>query len=161
VWPPDDVLDRLAALDRPEVAGLRWTGRHQWHVTLRFFGQANLEPVLAALAGVEAESASARLGPTVGRFGQRILHVPVAGLDAVAAAVLEATAGIGRAAEDRPFAGHLTLARVAKGARVDLRGFAGAAMEGSWEVGDVCLVESRLSPGGARYEVVDRFTLRG
>ena len=38
VWPPDDVIDVLADLPRPEVAGVRWTTRGQWHVTLRFLG---------------------------------------------------------------------------------------------------------------------------
>lgn len=161
VWPPDDVLDRVAALERPAVDGLRWTRPDQWHVTLRFLGQTELEPARAALATVDAPPAQARLGPAVGRFGHRVLHVPVAGLDAVAEAVVAATAGLGRPPEDRPFAGHLTLARVAKGALVDLRRVAGAALEGEWEVADVCLVESRLSPGGARYEVRERVRLAG
>jgi 2'-5' RNA ligase len=160
VWPAD-VLDRVAAVERPEVAGLRWTRRDQWHVTLRFLGQVELDPVVAALAGVHAPPAEATLGPEVGRFAHRVLHVPVAGLDAVAAEVVGATAGVGRPPEDRPFAGHLTLARVAKGARVDLRRFAGAAIDGRWDVTDICLVESRLSSAGARYEVVQRFALRG
>ena len=157
VWPPEDVLEAVAALDRPAVDGLRWTRPDQWHVTLRFLGQTDLEPVRAALAGVEVVPATARLGPVVGRFGHRVLHVPVAGLDAVAGAVVAATAGLGRPPDDRPFAGHLTLGRVAKGARVDLRRLAGAAVSGTWDVADVCLVESRLSPAGARYEVVERF----
>jgi RNA 2',3'-cyclic 3'-phosphodiesterase len=161
VWPPADVLDTVAALERPAVSGLRWTSSHQWHVTLRFLGQTELEPVVAALAGVHAAPATAWLGPVVGRFGHRVLHLPVVGLDDVAEAVVTATAGVGRQPEDRPFAGHLTLARVAKGARVDLRPLAGAAVEGSWQVKEVCLVESRLSATGAHYEVVARFPLGG
>lgn len=160
VWPPAGVLDRVAALERPTVAGVRWTTPHQWHVTLRFLGQADLGPVLAALAGVQAPPATARLGPTVERFGHRILHVPVAGLDAIAQSVVGATADLGRPPDERPFAGHLTLARVAKGARVDLRRLAGAAIEACWEVGEVCLVESRLSPAGAHYDVLERFPVR-
>lgn len=157
VWPPEDVLDLVEALDRPAVHGLRWTSRDTWHVTLRFLGQTDLEPVVAALAGVHVPPATARLGPEVGRFGHRVLHVPVGGLDGVAEAVIGATAGLGRPPEDRPFAGHITLARVAKGAKVDLRRFAGAGVDGSWEVTEVCLVESRLSPSGARYTVRARF----
>lgn len=149
-------MEAVAALDRPAVDGVRWTRPDQWHVTLRFLGQTDLEPVRAALAAVEVPPATARLGPAVGRFGHRVLHVPVGGLDGVAEAVVAATAGLGRPPDDRPFAGHLTLARVAKGARVDLRRLAGAAVEGSWDVTEVCLVESRLSPAGASYEVVER-----
>ena len=93
------------------------------------------------------------LGPAVGRFGNRVLHVPVSGLGELAAGVVEATAGLGRPPEDRAFAGHLTLARVAEGARVDLRPLAGEAVAGRWTVEDVCLVESHLGP--------DRGPLRG
>lgn len=162
VWPPDDVLDAVAALDRPEVPGLRWTARHQWHVTLRFLGPVEtVGEAAAALETVRAAPTEAVAGPAVGRFGQRVLHVPVTGLGELAGAVVAATADVGEPPEDRPFAGHLTLARVARGARVDLRRLAGQAVAGRWPVADICLVESHLSPRGARYEVVSRFPLMG
>jgi 2'-5' RNA ligase len=160
VWPPDDVLDEVARLARPPVAGLRWTGREHWHVTLRFLGPVK-DPsvVVEALRGVRAGPAEAVLGPAVGRFGNRVLHVPVSGLEAVAEEVVASTAGIGRPPEDREFSGHLTLARVAKGARVDLGPRAGDAVSGRWTVRRLCLVESRLSPAGARYEVLESVAL--
>ena len=163
VWPPHDVLDRVAALDRPPVAGLRWTTADQWHVTLRFLGPvADSVPVVAGLAGVSASPAAAAvLGPAVGRFGQRILHLRVAGLDRLAGDVVRATAHLGQPPDDRPFAGHLTLARVAQAARVDLRPLTGQPVAAAWMVGEVCLVESRLSSAGARYRVVERVPLAG
>ena len=160
VWPPDEVLDALAALPRPPIAGLRWTRREQWHVTLRFLGWVeSVSPVADALGGVRAPACEAVLGPEVGRFGQRVLHVPVAGLETVAEAVVGETAGLGRPPEDRPFHGHVTLARVAKRARVDLRPLVGAPVEERWRVSEVCVVESVLSRDGARYEVVARARL--
>lgn len=160
VWPPEEVLDRLAALERPEVTGLRWTRRDQWHVTLRFLGSVpDPAPVAEALTGLDLPAAHAVLGPAVDRFSRRIVHVPVAGLDAVAAGVVGATAGLGQPPEDRPFHGHITLARVADRARVDLRPLTGRAVDAEWGVDAICLVESRLSPKGARYEVLDRLPL--
>ena len=161
VWPPDDVLDRLAALDRPPLDGLRWTTPDQWHVTLRFLGQVpDGEAVERALSMLSrSPTVDATLGPATGRFGRRILHVPVAGLEPVAADVLAATAHLGRPPENRPFAGHVTLARVAKDAKPDLRSLTGVGVTGGWRVEEVCLVESRLSPKGARYEVLQRFAL--
>jgi 2'-5' RNA ligase len=159
VWPPDDILDRVAALERPAITGLRWTRADQWHVTLRFLGEADVAPVTGALEGVDVPAPRAQLGPAVGRFDDRILHVPVRGLEVLAQAVVAATAGLGRPPEERPFRGHLTLARVAKNARVDLRRLAGAPLEGSWDATSFCLVESKLSPAGSRYEVVEQFGL--
>lgn len=160
VWPPEEVLDALAALARADVPGLRWTGRLQWHVTLRFIGAVDeVASVTAALAAMErAPPADAVLGPAVARFDQRVLHVPVAGLDAVAAAVSRATDGLGRR-EDRPFHGHLTLARARRGSRVDLRPLTGSRLAARWRVEEVCLVESRLSSVGSRYQVLERFPL--
>lgn len=161
MWPPDAVLDRLAGLERPAIDGLRWTSRDQWHVTLRFLGPADVAAVGAALAGLNAAPATARIGPAVGRFGHRILHVPVTGVERVASAVTTATSQLGLPPEDRPFAGHVTLARVSKGARVDLRRLAGGAVAASWAVAEICLVQSRLSSTGSRYEVLERFRLLG
>jgi len=159
VWPPAEVLERVAALERPAVEGLRWTAPDQWHVTLRFLGETDVAPVVDALRAVAVEPFGVRLGPAVGRFDHRVLHVPVSGVDDLARAVVSTTAGLGRPPDQRPFHGHLTLARVGKHARVDLRRLAGAPLEATWEVSSFCLVESRLSPAGARYTVLERFDL--
>ena len=153
----------VAQLARPALAGVRWTAREQWHVTLRFLGQvADVPAVVDALqrmGRLGAPAVEAALGPAVGRFGNRVLQVPVSGLAEVAEHVVTATASIGRPAEDREFSAHLTLARVAKGARVDLARLAGEPVAARWTVAEVCLVESHLAPTGARYEVVGSFPL--
>ena len=62
--------------------------------------------------------------------------------------------------EPRPFKGHLTLARARDRRRgVDLRPFVGTPVAASWPVTEVCLVESRLHPKGANYEVVETVSL--
>lgn len=161
VWPPEEVLDRVAALSRPAIEGVRWTGREHWHVTLRFLGPVpEVQPVAEALAALpRLGPTTGILGPATGRFDQRILHVPVTGLDDVAAAVVQATAHLGKPPDDRPFHGHLTLARVAKHAKVDLRPLTGTPVADTWTVDEVCLVESFPSPSGARYEVRLRLPL--
>ena len=160
VWPSPDVVERIAALPRPSLPGLRWTDPEQWHVTLRFLGRVDdARPVDAALERVVAPAVDAVAGPHVGRFGHRVLHVPVEGLAPLATIVVDATAELGEPPEDRAFAGHLTLARVRRGARVDLRPLAGAPVEGEWRVDEVTLVESRLGGAGARYHVVGRYPL--
>lgn len=160
VWPPDDVLDLIAGLPRPGVDGLRWTTRDQWHVTLRFFGSVELEEASAAVQSVSVSATTAVLGPETGRFGNRVLHVPVAGLDVVAGAVVRGTEGVGKPPEPRPFSGHLTLARARDRRRgVDLRPLAGTPVAASWPVTELCLVESHLSSKGANYEVVETVSL--
>jgi 2'-5' RNA ligase len=149
-------------LARPDVPGLRWTTADQWHVTLRFLGPVgDPRPALAALESIDPEGAAARLGPSVERFGDRILHVPVAGLDHLAAAVVAATAGIGRPADDRPFRGHITLARPRGGRRVDLGPLTNARITAEWPVAAVTLVASTTLPEGARYEIVSRDQVPG
>jgi 2'-5' RNA ligase len=160
VWPPDEVLDLIATLPRPDVEGLRWTTRDQWHLTLRFFGQVELDAAASALRGLVAAPATAVLGPETARFGRRVLHAPVDGLELVAAAVVGATGEIGRPPEPRSFNGHVTLARARDRRRgVDLRSLTGTPISATWPVTEVCLVESHLHPHGANYEVVETVSL--
>ncbi len=150
VVPPDDVLDRLASLRRPARPGVRWTRREQWHVTLRFLGEVDEAAVPAVVAALDAApldaappAAAAVLGPRVAALGRRVVQIPVAGLDDLAAAVTAATATVGRPPEPRPFQGHVTLARVARGG---LRDLVGEPVAATFPVVDVRLVHSR--PGG-------------
>ena len=160
VWPPPAVVRALEHLERPEVPGLRWTGPEQWHVTLRFMGSvADVDAAVAAFERVTVGPAVARLGPQTGRFGDRVLHVPVGGLEPLAAAVIAATREIGEPPDPRPFHGHITLARPRGRARVDLRRLAGAAVAGDWRVEELTLVSSTTLPGGAQYEVLRRLEL--
>jgi RNA 2',3'-cyclic 3'-phosphodiesterase len=162
VWPPPEVVDRLAAMERPDVPGMRWTGPDQWHVTLRFLGE--VPDVAVGDLAVVLRSCASRLAPatvTVGdrtaRFGRRVLHVAVDGLAAWAAAV--ATVEPATPIDDRPFVGHVTLARVADPRRGDLAALAGASLpagSGTWTATSFDLVRSRLGRGPAVYETIER-----
>ena len=156
VWPSDEVGAALAGLPRPGVSGLRWTRHDQWHVTLRFLGESDPEEAAAALADLVAQPVVAELGPVTRLLGQRIVVVPVDGLDELARTVVATTVGLGGPPEDRPFTGHLTLAR-AKGPGPP--GTGGTPITGGFPVGEVSLVRSRTLPEGAVYETLERFSL--
>jgi RNA 2',3'-cyclic 3'-phosphodiesterase len=153
VWPPAPVLTRLDGLARPDIAEVRWTTTDQWHVTLRFLGEmASPEPVLEALAGVDLPPATARLAGPPLRLGRGMLTLPVSGLDALAAAVLRATVEMGRPPENRPFRGHVTLARSWRGS-TEVWSPPSQLLE-TWEVRSVAIVRSHLGRTGARYETI-------
>lgn len=147
----------LEALPRPDEPGVRWVPPDQWHVTLRFLGEADPEAAVGALRRVRAEPAVAELGPRVSRLGRSVVCLPVAGLDAVADAVALATADVGEPL-DRPFSGHLTLARLRHRAAC---GVTGTALSARFPVDEVALVASTLGPGGATHEVVATVPLAG
>jgi 2'-5' RNA ligase len=148
VAPPAEVLDRVASLRRPERPGVRWTRRDQWHVTLVFLGEvADPDPIVDALDAAPLEPATAVVGPAVATLGRRVLQVPLAGLDDLAAAVRRT---LPPARPDaHPFRGHLTLARADRARLGDL---AGEPVDGRFAVEDVRLVRSHLGGGGPRYE---------
>lgn len=162
VHPSEPVLDLLAGIERPELAGVRWTARDQWHVTLRFLGRVE-DPaeVEAALRGVRAPPSTAVLGARTERLGSSVLVVPVAGLDELADTVVVATAGIGDPPPARRFVGHLTLARGRPG--IDLRPLVGVtsatSAQARFPVATVSLVRSHLGASGARHEVLSTFPL--
>ena len=158
--PDGSTVDRLreacGGWPRPKGAGLRWTGPDQWHVTLRFLGSIDPGEAAAALDGLGWAAAEARLGPATALLGRGVLMVPVDGVDGLAGAVAAATGDLGGLREDRPFTGHLTLAR-ARG-RVPA-GWAGRPVAGALPVAEVCLVRSETLSKGARYEVLGRWPL--
>lgn len=158
VWPSAEVSHTLAALPREHRRGVRWTHPEQWHVTLRFLGEADPDEVAHALAGLEHPAVTARLSGPVGRLGRNVLVVPVEGLAGLAAEVRARTAALGeRPPDDRPFLGHLTLARLQGAAAC---GLTDRVIPGEWEVREVTVVTSQLDPDRARYKVVARVPLR-
>ncbi len=173
VWPPAALVARLRQLDRPVRPGLRWTTEDQWHVTLRFLGgidRGACGPLREALARVAAacNPVEVRAGPAPRALGRGVWVLPIEGLAPLAARVRCATAEIGQPAGERPYRGHITLARARRPAA--LAGLAMAAGSPSgvsggvadqWWVTDLSLVRSELRADGARYEVVARWPLGG
>ena len=111
VWPSLEASEALAGLPRPDLQGVRWTAPERLHVTMRFLGDCDEGDAVAALSGLRLPRAEVVLGPAVERLGRAVLVVPARGLDEPAAEIISATRHIGRPPPDRPFAGHLTVAR--------------------------------------------------
>lgn len=162
VWPPELVLDAIGHLPRPTVAGVRWTTTDQWHVTLRFLGEvAEWAEVVDALDNTALPAAEAQLGDGTGRLGRGVLCIDVHGLGPLASAVTAATAALGRPPEERPFHGHVTLARASRPGGADLRSLAGASIEPHrFPVRSVAVVCSHLGRAGARYETLAEVACR-
>jgi 2'-5' RNA ligase len=172
VWPDDETRRRLSGLELElgRTRGLRFVGPARWHVTLRFLGEM-AEDVVGPLGDALLECAAAfpgplqcRLGPGTGWFtGVRVLHLPAAGLDGLAAAVRTATMPfLPEPDEAEPaFNGHLTLAR-SRGRRLGVAALgemAGIPFEAAFPVTAVDLVSSQPSPHGHRYTTVVRAAL--
>jgi 2'-5' RNA ligase len=165
VWPSAPVVAALAALPRPALARLRWSTEDHWHVTLRFFGELtttqvdDVSAVLAEVARSWADDVTAQGGPATRFLGPGLIVWPVEGLRRLARAVEEATAHIGQPAADRPFFGHLTIARGSRG--TDFRAIPHllSALSGSWPVTSLSLVHSQLSAAGAHYRDLRAFPL--
>jgi 2'-5' RNA ligase len=153
VWPPDDVAAELTALHRKDQRGVRFVRPENWHITMRFFGNAHPDEVNDALSGVTFAPARARLGPAVDVLAERALVVPVDGLDELARQVIERTAHIGEPAPRKRFFGHVTLARVKS--RVPMPRVLGAPISAEFDVDEIALVQSRLEPQAARYETIE------
>jgi 2'-5' RNA ligase len=108
----------------------------------------------------EAPPRVALLGPASTVLARGTLMVPVAGADDLAAAAADASRGVGRPPEDRPFTGHVTVAR-GRGRRPVPRELAGQPVTGPWVVDEVAVIRSRLDARGARYDTVATVPLTG
>lgn len=139
-----------------------------WHLTLRFLGDTppeTADAVRAEMAGLQLgppfSISFVRLGAFPGPARARVLWAGVEEgrkrLTALAEQVEEAVRRVGFAAERRPFAPHLTLSRLREPR--DLRPMLQSAptLDVRLPVSDVVLFRSHLGPGGARYEVVERY----
>jgi 2'-5' RNA ligase len=160
VYPPADVIDALAALPRKDDPDVRWVPVDQLHVTVRFFGTAEVAAASHALDAVARRQAptEVELGPRVSRLGRNVVCVPATGLDEVADAVRVATADIGEPVDPRPFRGHVTLARLRHRAAC---GLSGAAFRATFVADELQLVESKTRSTGAEHTRVRSWPLVG
>jgi 2'-5' RNA ligase len=166
---PPDLAARASQILPTSLPALRRVKAENLHVTLAFLGQTpdeRLDDVAAAAREAAARvSAFALSFDRAGRFPERgrprVVWLGIAGGEA---SVAELGAGVYAALrtrrlsfDDRPLAPHLTLARVVEDASSAEAKTVGAALEGlaieelRFEVNDITVVQSVLSPKGPRY----------
>lgn len=156
VWPPDDLRLDLSGLPRKNRPGIRWVEPENWHVTLRFLGEADPDEVAHRLDDAEFSPAAVRYGPAIDVFMERVIMVPAHGLDELAATVARSTADLGTDPPRARFSGHLTLARLKGRARIP--DVIGALIGADDVVDEIALVQSRLRPSGPEYETLATWT---
>ena len=178
---PDRWLEALARAQeelRRQGLGLRFVRPEGIHLTLKFLGetdQQRLPAITGALASAVSgvRSFDVELGAP-GTFGPRrrprVVWYGITGDSAALVALHRAVEGaltpLGYAPEGRPFAPHLTLARVPDTLPADeaeriVRAVARLTSPGveSLHVTSISLMSSQLGPGGARYSVVETWRL--
>jgi RNA 2',3'-cyclic 3'-phosphodiesterase len=171
---PDDVKAKMAAAqaDLRRVLpdrNVRWTRREQFHLTLRFLGDAEAarvealaEAIRTACAGFGALHLRAeRIGCFPDRGYPRVVWVGVRDeaeqLPRLQQVVQAATEGFTAEPKEERFTGHLTLARIKgiKRPEADALGKAAAGMAdmlfGQWTAHQIELMRSELLPQGARH----------
>lgn len=175
---PDETKLALAAVQsellRLGANHLRWVRPESIHITLKFLGgvlESRVDEITNALAAA-VEPFELRLRPTkLGGFGGTRMRVVWVGLEGdvdalggLAASVEESLAPLGFPRERRPFAPHLTLARVGDGLspaeRRELASIIGEyrfAALGPMVVTEVLLMQSTLGPGGSVYRQLASF----
>jgi len=164
--PDAPTIRRLADLDLGPEGMVRRVAPEDLHVTLRYLGpiDAGVVPTLVAALGQVADRAPApvrgTLGPATRWFtGGRALHVPVSGLDDLAADVRASTAALVPVPVDElPFVGHLTVARARRAGpdgawRAALAGLPCTAV---FDATTLDLVASASTTTGPRYTDVVR-----
>ena len=154
-------LDEQLTDVRVALPSLRWLDPRDWHITVCFVGRVNETSAGAVVAATHAVAAEmdpfeARLDGSLGTFGGRVLWAGIEAEDLadVAARMREELLGRGVEVEERPFRGHMTVARVpARGTRIpraSVQGWTGPTS--SWSVEELEVLESKPSGRGTRYE---------
>jgi 2'-5' RNA ligase len=149
--------------------GVSWVKPENLHYTLRFLGELGEDGARrAAEAATEAAAKSREFTAALGGFGAfpdarraRVIWVGMSeggeALVALAGELDRALAKRGFGAPDKPFSAHLTLGRVREPRRDWTAAIAGQQRPVDpatrFSVDRICVVESRLSPGGSIYTV--------
>jgi len=171
---PVDLKAKLAALQqnfRHLQLEATWVREPGFHITLKFLGEVDLNQIRSILSCMTAAAQHyhpfsltlSGVGVFPHEASPRVLWVGIqdeAGLlKRVQQTLTSGLAQIGYPPEDRPFAPHLTLARVKRvSRRAEFLACLKAHREtllGRLDVDYMALIDSQLHPSGARYSIVN------
>jgi 2'-5' RNA ligase len=164
------LTDTITHLQQSIASGVRWVDPQGIHLTLKFLGNIDaglVDGVQQAMS--RASRDSRRFGLSLSELGvfpndrePRVLWAGVSGdldsLGTIQMRVEEELSQLGFPRERRPFSPHLTLGRVRDGVSTNQRNHVGRTMSSTplppgdvWEVTEIHLIRSTLTPQGARY----------
>jgi RNA 2',3'-cyclic 3'-phosphodiesterase len=166
---PRTVRERLLAA-MGGISGARWQSDAQLHLTLRFIGEVDrhlagdIHAALGAVHQSRFELALAGLGAFERRGQPNAVWAgvtPHEPLKALHKKVDQAVLRAGIPPDRRAYLPHITLARLnrASGPVHGLIGTTGGFSGPPFEVDNFCLFESRLTPEGADYSILERYPL--
>lgn len=166
---------------RPYAPDVRWVGPETFHITLQFLGETDKHDAIhSALQQVRGDLVPLTFRGTGFFPGPKSPRVFWVGIDAdqqlqqLAGAIGDALDSLGFKRETTPFMPHLTLARAGSGRPRPVRGersasglrVVGIKLEeqppvefGAMTAREFCLYESKLSPSGAKYTKLNRYSL--
>lgn len=171
----DDVRETLTALLGDlggRVPGVRWSRPGNVHLTLRFLGEVGDDALPEVAAAARAAAARSRpfelrLG-RLASFGGRAPRVLVltvdgeaGGLDALYQALEEELDDRGFGREGRAFRPHLTLGRRKEGSIPGTWADTQVSGANAWEVEELVVYASELTPDGPIYTALARCPLGG
>ena len=168
-----EVRAELASASTPAISGVdgwQWAMAESWHITLLFLGNTSHEKcefLSAQLRDLQCPAVPIQIDgldffERAGIFYAGVSLFPE--LSALQRKVSDAATQSGFAPETRPYHPHITLARakdrVRRPARRTFRKTLGECPKLSpFRAEEFLLFESFLEPGGARYEIRERFEL--
>lgn len=172
---PDEIKERLDVLisHLRNTAHVKWSPAYNLHITIKFIGEwapERLDELIARLAAIECKNkidiSVEQLGWFPNPHRPRVFWAGVKAspsLAELARATDEALVEFGIAAETRPYAPHLTLARIKEAAPLTALQRAVAALKstdfGRFTAPAFYLYRSRLGAGGSVYTKLHEFPL--
>jgi RNA 2',3'-cyclic 3'-phosphodiesterase len=168
-------LARMQKTFMQSTAGVKWVRPESIHLTLKFLGDTRMDKVPKVCAALESLTQGvapfmidvAGMGAFPNSRNPKVLWAGVQVEDRLKAFhdnLETSLAGIGFAAEDRPFAPHLTLGRLRDGlARKDIAGLIEqheAERFGRFDAGHIIFFKSELKPSGPVYDEIKNITLK-